>query len=236
MTYTFETVLSPDKQRTRRLEIRCEAGQAHVRFAVSIRQRHGAQRAIFYSRIANIYSQRASEAPRRGRTHKTPGVQGETTLLCPNCRRTLSECLGSPRLRPTGAPGSAREWAESSEIPNKSALEEFLIHGLKYAFPPERGELTRGVPTGYAAEPLKGRIAAGSEPPPVWPSPHGKTRGYSFAPLYKTVPQAALQDPYLYEVLALVDAMRDGRSRERQIAEEELKARLHSPRYAELQR
>ena len=114
---------------------------------------------------------------------------------------------------------------ESSEIPNKSALEEFLIHGLKYAFPPERGELTRGVPTGYAAEPLKGRIAAGSEPPPVWP-PHGKTRGYSFAPLYKTVPQAALQDPYLYEVLALVDAIRDGRSRERQIAEEELKARF----------
>ena len=126
--------------------------------------------------------------------------------------------------------------AESSEIPNKSALEEFLIHGLKYAFPPKRGELTRGVPTSYAAEPLKGRIAAGSETPPVWPSPHGKTRGYSFAPLYKTVPQAALQDPYLYEVLALVDAIRDGRSRERQIAEEELKARLHSPRYAELQR
>jgi hypothetical protein len=59
---------------------------------------------------------------------------------------------------------------------------------------------------------------------------------YSFAPFYKTVPQAALQDPYLYEVLALVDAIRDGRSRERQIAEEELKARLHSPRYDELQR
>src|SRR5216684_4805310 len=50
---------------------------------------------------------RASEAPRRGRAHKTPGVQGETTLLCPNCRRTLSKCFGSPRLRPTGAPGSA---------------------------------------------------------------------------------------------------------------------------------
>ena len=35
-----------------------------------------------------------------------------------------------------------------NETPNKPALEEFLIHGLKYAFPPERGELTRGVPTG----------------------------------------------------------------------------------------
>src|SRR3984893_9837984 len=132
----------------------------------------------------------------------------------------------SARLLNTGDLGDA---------PNKTALEEFLIHGLKYAFPPERGELTRGVPTGYAAEPLKSRISAGNDPPPVWPSPQGKTRGYSFAPLYKTVPQAALRDPYLYEVLALVDAIRDGRSRERQIAEEELKARLHSPRYAELQ-
>ena len=28
--------------------------------------------------------------------------------------------------------------------PNFSALEEFLLHGLKYIFPPERGELTRG--------------------------------------------------------------------------------------------
>jgi hypothetical protein len=25
----------------------------------------------------------------------------------------------------------------------------------------------------------------------------GKTRGYSFTPLYKTVPQAALRDPFL---------------------------------------
>jgi len=124
--------------------------------------------------------------------------------------------------------------SESHESPNKSALEEFLIHGLKYAFPPERGELTRGVPTGYAAEPLKSRISAGSESPPVWPFAQGKTRGYSFAPLYKTVPQAALRDPYLYEMLALIDAIRDGRSRERHIAEEELKVRLQSPRDAKL--
>jgi hypothetical protein len=118
------------------------------------------------------------------------------------------------------------------ETPQKSALEEFLIHGVKYAFPPQRGELTRGVPTGFAAEPLKSRVSAGDEPPPVWPFPEGKTRGYSFAPLYKTVPQAALRDSFLYEMLALIDAIRDGRTRERHIAEEELKVRLRSPRYA----
>jgi hypothetical protein len=121
---------------------------------------------------------------------------------------------------------------ELKETPQKSALEEFLIHGVKYAFPPQRGELTRGVPTGFAAEPLKSRISSGDEPPPVWPFPEGKARGYSFAPLYKTVPQAALRDSFLYEMLALIDAIRDGRTRERHIAEEELKARLRSPRYA----
>ncbi len=108
-----------------------------------------------------------------------------------------------------------------------------MLHGLKYSFPPERGEITRGMPTGYAAEPLKSRINAGSELPPVWPTGEGKTRGYSFAPLYKTVPKAALKDNYLYEMLALIDAIRDGRARERQIAVDELKLRLHSPRYAE---
>ena len=114
------------------------------------------------------------------------------------------------------------------EAPNRSALEEFLLHGLKYAFPPERGELTRGIPTAYAAAPLSSRIAAGSDPPPVWPFPQGRARGFSFAPLYKTVPQAALGDPALYELLALVDAIRDGKSRERQIAEQELRSRLRS--------
>jgi hypothetical protein len=122
---------------------------------------------------------------------------------------------------------------ESGGEPNRLALEEFLVHGLKYAFPAERGELTRGVPTAHAAEPLRRKIAADGDPPPVWPSVDGKTRGYSFAPLYKTAPKAALRDPYLYEVLALIDAIRDGRARERHIAEKELKLRLHSPRHAE---
>ena len=45
-------------------------------------------------------------------------------------------------------------------------------------------------------------------------------------PLYRTVPAAALRDPILYELLALVDALRDGRARERQLAAQELIARL----------
>lgn len=110
--------------------------------------------------------------------------------------------------------------------PNLAAMEEFLFHGLKYVFPAERGKLTRGVATSYAAPPLVGLIAQGSEPIPVWPYEKGKQRGIAFAPLYKTAPIAALRDPLFYEYLVLADALRDGRVRERKIAEKELRRRF----------
>jgi hypothetical protein len=110
--------------------------------------------------------------------------------------------------------------------PNIAALLEFLVHGLKYAFPAQRGELTRGVPTSYAAAPLRDMIAPGSEPVPVWPYEGGKQRGVAFAPLYKTAPIAALRDPSFYEYLVLADALRDSRVRERKLAENELHRRL----------
>ncbi|MDT8445205.1 MAG: hypothetical protein RQ722_12995, partial [Desulfuromonadales bacterium] len=61
---------------------------------------------------------------------------------------------------------------------------------------------------------------------PVWPHPEGEVRGYEFSPLYKSVPDAALMDKELYAILALLDAIRDGRARERELAIKELKSRL----------
>ncbi|HEX4136071.1 MAG TPA: hypothetical protein VHY84_15765 [Bryobacteraceae bacterium] len=116
--------------------------------------------------------------------------------------------------------------AELRNRPNTAALEEFMVHGLRYAFPADRGEFTRGLPTSYAAEPLRTIIEQGSEPIPVWPTPQGKGRGIAFEPLYKTAPIAALRDPVFYEYLTLADALRDGRTRERKYAEEELHRRF----------
>jgi hypothetical protein len=121
---------------------------------------------------------------------------------------------------------------ELGERPNLGSIEEFLSHGLKYAFPGEKGGLTRGVPTSYAAEPLCRAIASSDEPAPVWPYAAGPQRGIAFEPLYKQAPKAALRDPVLYELLALVDALRDGRARERKLAEEMLFARLRAPVHA----
>ena len=71
--------------------------------------------------------------------------------------------------------------------PVLQALAEFLVHGVRYAYPPERGALTAGMPTGYAAPPLNELITQPDEPPPVWPYAEGKVRGYSLAPLYPSV-------------------------------------------------
>lgn len=117
----------------------------------------------------------------------------------------------------------------ASGRPIYAALKEFLIHGVRYAYPPERGEFTRGMPTGYAAPPLNKVIVGSSDPPPVWPYAEGAVRGMSLEPLYPSVPAAAERDPKLYELLALVDAMRDGRARERNLAVKEFESRIVSP-------
>lgn len=110
--------------------------------------------------------------------------------------------------------------------PHFQNLQEFLVHGLRYVFVPDRGGLTRGMPTAFAAPPLSGQFQSSDEPPPVWPDPEGSVRGESFSPLYRSVPAAARRDKNLYEFLVLVDAIRGGRARERQAAIKELKKRL----------
>lgn len=108
----------------------------------------------------------------------------------------------------------------------KRAFAEFLIHGVKYAYPPTRGGKTRGIPTGYAAPPLSAFFMSATGEPPVWPTSEGHVRGYEFSPLYRSVPQAAALDTRLYEMLALVDAIRGGVARESELATREINVRL----------
>ena len=116
--------------------------------------------------------------------------------------------------------------AESRAV-RRDALLEFLVHGLRYVFPPEWRGVTRGIPTSFAAPPLAKDFAA-ADLPPVWPHPEGTARGEGLAPLYKSAPKAALRDSQLYEWLALVDAVRAGRARERRRATQEIERRLHA--------
>jgi len=112
--------------------------------------------------------------------------------------------------------------------PNIRNLEDFIFHGLQYVFVPERGCINRGMPTAHVAEPLSNYFISGNEPPPIWPDPEGTVRGESFSPLYKSAPKAAKNDDKLYQLLALIDAIRGGRARERELAKKELKNRFEN--------
>lgn len=104
-------------------------------------------------------------------------------------------------------------------------LEEFLIHGMRYVFVPERGAKTRGMATLTSAPPFA-TLFLSSDEPIVWPDASGDLRGESLTPIYKSAPKAAKSDPELYELLVIVDTLRAGRARERQAAVTELKKKL----------
>ncbi len=106
----------------------------------------------------------------------------------------------------------------------KIALFDFLTHGLRYVYPEQPSSMVRGVPTSHSAPPLNTIIQ--SKEDYVWPYAHGSTRGFAIEPLHPNVPKACLEDPKLHELLALADALRVGRVRERNIAIEELEKRL----------
>lgn len=108
---------------------------------------------------------------------------------------------------------------------NVLGLQEFLIHGLKYVFPSQIGSVVRGVATSFSGEPIKSKISQGADSF-VWPYKNGKDKGQSVVPLYRTVPEACIEDRALYELLVIADTLRMGRVREIDIAVEELKCRL----------
>ena len=121
---------------------------------------------------------------------------------------------------------SARLYADVLRTVMHPNLFEFLVHGVRYAFPARLGSPAWGMPTAHAAPPLNRVIVADEPLPPVWEAAEGTTQGISVTPLYRSVPAAAHRDPYLYELLACVDALRIGRVRERTAAAEVLRFRI----------
>lgn len=108
---------------------------------------------------------------------------------------------------------SRGEWS-----PVRPNLLEFVLHGARYIWPATAGPVKRGVPTAFGAEPLASQLVAAPGEAPVWAHPEGKAKGPTLSPLYRTAPQAALADPALHRLLALLDALRTGRARERALA------------------
>jgi DNA-binding Lrp family transcriptional regulator len=126
------------------------------------------------------------------------------------------------RVRRSALPDSEAA-ADNAVRPHSHNLAEFTLHGAKYAFPGVRLPLSVGVPTSHSAPAFAGVFAPGSTDF-VWPHPNGSVRGVGVEPLHPSVPFAAMQDAKLYEMLALFDALRVGKARERGMALERLQA------------
>lgn len=117
-------------------------------------------------------------------------------------------------LRPSGRSTNAR------------ALGEFILFGVRYAFPAARGPLADGVPTAYSAPPLAPHV----DPTDVlvWPMAAAPdvVRGFSIRPLYAGAPHLVTSSPETYRLVTLVDALRIGDPRARNAARAQLEIAL----------
>lgn len=105
-------------------------------------------------------------------------------------------------------------------IPDAAA--EFILSGVKYLLPAEPGPITVGMPTAHAAPAISSNFRYAPEDIYVWPDPAGEVRGQVIKPIHKSAAPASKHDPKLYEILALIDLLRIGRSREVRYAKERL--------------
>ena len=103
---------------------------------------------------------------------------------------------------------------------SRQSLMEFLQYGLHYVFPQHPGAMVNGMPTAHA-HPYMHQFFS-SDLVYVWPDLQGKVRGLTIEPFYPKQTDAAKEDQELYKLLALVDVLRVGRTREINVAIEKL--------------
>lgn len=95
---------------------------------------------------------------------------------------------------------------------NRQNFYEFLQHGVRYVFPQEPGTMVRGIPTAHSHPFMKKRFS--SEINYVWPDAEGKILGLKIEPFYMKQVEAVKEDDLFYKLLALVDVIRVGKTRE----------------------
>jgi hypothetical protein len=119
--------------------------------------------------------------------------------------------------------------ADSKRL-NRANFEELAIHALRFVAPGRLGELTRGISAAWAAPPISSIIhQSQQEPPPVWPNAAGAVRGQALQPLHPAAVQAVQDEPALAQLLAILDSLRAGDVRVREVAAAELQDTLRHP-------
>jgi hypothetical protein len=122
---------------------------------------------------------------------------------------------------------AARLWHARDRRAMELLLVDFAAHGIPHVFPPRVGPPARGIATASSWEALDRQLSPG--PGYVWPHSGGTRIERTLEPLDRRVPTMVREDAGLHEALAMIDALRVGRTRERMLARDILKARLLGP-------
>lgn len=149
------------------------------------------------------------------------GLQGSYAALAGDLGLSASEVHAAIRRLEDG-----RLLESADKRIRRTPFKNFLVHGLPHVFAARTKELTRGIPTAWAAPAFSSEFASGDQLPPVWPHPQGRVQGLAVSPLYSSAPEAAAKDEKLYALLAAVDGLRLGRARERAAAEKKIESLL----------
>lgn len=107
----------------------------------------------------------------------------------------------------------------------KDTLLEWLCFGVRYAYPFESVGYGRGLATSWNCLLVESEMSP-LEPAWVWAMPSGKSEGVLVKPIHPAIPLAASKDENLYQMFALVEAIRGGKPRELSIARDTLKKLL----------
>lgn len=127
----------------------------------------------------------------------------------------------------SSSPFKRLELVEMQWKTNRRALLDLIIYSFQYFFHTEVSAIDIGIPTVFNNKKLSDHLSYSSALPYIWPAQsYRSVSGLTVEPLYKSVPYAALDDNFLYEVFALIDVFRIGSPREKKIAEKLLREYL----------
>lgn len=160
--------------------------------------------------LLKLLSMEKSESDGLEQDYSVRQLEGLTGISKSELSAALNRCIAAGL--------AVRDMETNKPRVNRKALLGFLLNGIKYVFPVKPAEIVRGIPTAFAAPVMTGKMMSAGDLIHVWPDATAKDKGQAIAPLFKSVPAATKVDSKLYELLALVDAIRIGNARETQLA------------------
>jgi hypothetical protein len=160
------------------------------------------------------------------KNHSFSSLASSLGLSVSETHGSVNRAVGCHLLSSTKTTDRRRNALPSASVGN---VLRFVEHGLPYVLPAEKGAVVLGMPTGIGASPLRDYLAVGAEEfLPVWQWSTGTCKGISLKPIFRSCPLAASNDPQLYKLLCLVDAIRDEGVRQRQVAIKLFTEEIHS--------